>query len=401
MAARAPNIDLSSDVNELNVNRVSADWAIRFYEFTHDLIRKCHVCPLSTTVSALHAIVLSQNDKSAMGCNLNPRARIAHRLHSYAVNQQPRYCDQCARSLVPLTVPHVKRACDVCGKEVHVVEPGEGGKGVRLREGDKFIIPRGWLAMSLDPTKARGRFFRKGVTWFVASLIVPQMPNKSDDLVGVFQMWEDEADKILDSSEKLKHLNVLTDEEDAERAIKIIEKDKDSLEWWALLASMFSHKAREEIEGGGSPETPFWAMRAASAWAMLVYHRDLERHVWTGYKHNQLVYDIASATAKTPAEAEIIKALRPAFENLSEDVLHVWVESESPIGPRLNVSNIDESLLRSLAKYHLSLFERQRRQNELDRDYRSRAWNHRIQGASVVGGLAVAVVTVLKATGVL
>ena len=331
----------------------------------------------------------------------NPRDRLPDHLHFHAVNQPPRYCDLCAKSLVPLTVPHVKRPCDVCGKEVHVAEPGEGGSGVKVRKGDKFVIPQGWLTMSLDPKKASGQFSRNGIAWFVNSLMVPQMPNRAADMVRILQMWEDQADKILDTSEKIEHLDVLNDETDAEKALKIIEKDKHSLEWWAYLVSTLSHHAREQIENGGLPETPFWTMRASSAWAMLVFHRDLEGHIWTGYQHNYLVYDIASATAKTPAEAEVIKTLRPAFENLSEDVLHVWVESDSPIGPRLGVSNVDESLLRSLAKYHLSLFERQRRQGELDRDYRSRAWNHRIQGAGVVGALAVAVVTVLKATGVL
>jgi uncharacterized protein DUF4395 len=53
----------------------------------------------------------------------------------------PRFCDQCGLSLIPLATPHVSRACQTCGKSVHVSEPGEGGKGFKVNTGHTFHIP--------------------------------------------------------------------------------------------------------------------------------------------------------------------------------------------------------------------------------------------------------------------
>jgi hypothetical protein len=82
-----------------------------------------------------------------------------------------RYCDQCALSLIPLAVPHVARTCKTCRKTVHLVEQGEGGVGIKVRQGDSFTIPAGWLTLSLDLRKSPGRFARPGLTWFVQQLL--------------------------------------------------------------------------------------------------------------------------------------------------------------------------------------------------------------------------------------
>lgn len=317
------------------------------------------------------------------------------------MTEQPRFCDQCGKSLVPLSTLYVERPCELCGKTLCLAEPGEGGKGVAIRKGDKVFIPAGWLTLSLDPRKASGRFSRSGLAWFVSTLIIPQMPERTDSTSEALKTWESEADRILGASDKLKHLGNNVSDIRFEDAVSALESDKHSVEWWALLVSTFAHLAQERIASDKTTEAAYFVLRAAVAWAMLVFSRDLEAHVWTGYEHNQLVYDIASASARTPSEARVIHALQPIFENLSEDVLHVWIDSESAIGPKIDVTNVDESILRPLAKYHLSLFERRRRERDLDRDYRLRAWQHRLQGAGVVGGLAVAVATVLKAIGVL
>src|SRR5438874_510270 len=95
--------------------------------------------------------------------------------------EQPRFCDQCGRSLLPLDIPHVARACAECGKKVYLVEPGEEG-GIQIRPGDEFTIPAGWLTMSLDPAKARGRFFRHGVTWYVTQQLTGALPAAPADL---------------------------------------------------------------------------------------------------------------------------------------------------------------------------------------------------------------------------
>src|SRR5438093_8417430 len=86
-----------------------------------------------------------------------------------------RFCEQCGRRLRPLEVPHVERPCSECGRSVYLVEPDEAG-GIRVRQGDKFTVPAGWLTMSLDPARSRGRFFRHGVTWYVTQLFTADLP---------------------------------------------------------------------------------------------------------------------------------------------------------------------------------------------------------------------------------
>lgn len=311
----------------------------------------------------------------------------------------PRYCDQCGRSLRPLDVPHVERPCSECGKSVYVAEPGEGG-GIRVREGDKFTIPAGWLTMSLDPAKSRGRFSRHGVSWFVRQLLIGEMPSSASGLDGLLDRYEREADEVLEASPKLAHLD-LESESDAEKAIEIVKADSDSTEWWAMWMAMMAADIRERLRRGETADAVLSACRLQAARSMLVFKSNLEEHVWTGYRHTQLIYDIASAGARTSQETEAIRALRPIFLNLPEDVLHTWVESGVEIGPRIGVTQVEEPLLRALAEYHLSLFERRRKKHLLGEEQRSRSWSNRIQGAVAATTIAGAVVGLLKATHVL
>lgn len=180
-----------------------------------------------------------------------------------------------------------------------------------------------------------------------------------------------------------------------------MQQDKTSLEWFAFMAGVTARGARKSITEADAAYSALHALRCQGARAMVAYKQQLEEHVWTGYPHTQLIYDIASASAKTPKDAEAIRALRPLFNSLDEDVLHAWVEANADIGPKVGVTGVDEELLKGLAKYHLSLFDRRRREQQLDREHGSRTWADRIQGFSAGVAAAGLVVVVLQATGVL
>ncbi len=307
-----------------------------------------------------------------------------------------KYCDQCGRSIVPLRVPHVERRCSDCGKSVYLVEPGEGGRGIRVREGDHFTIPAGWLTMSLDPSKSTGWLFRPGVSWFVAQLLTGDLPSNDEDVDDYLEKLKANADEILEGSERLAHLN-LESEADAEKAIELLEQDRIAIEWWALLMGTLAAVLIDELEQGASRTSVVCAARMQAAHSMLVFKQSLEEHVWTGYKHTRLIYDIASASARTPEDAEKIQALRPLFSKLDEDVLHAWVEGDVDIAPRIGVTGLDEALLKGLAKYHLSLFERRRQESQLEREHSSSVWSNRIAAAGVGAALATAAIAILSA----
>jgi hypothetical protein len=313
---------------------------------------------------------------------------------------QPRYCDQCARSLVPLDVPHVIRQCESCAKTIHVAEPGESGAGIRVRKGDRFTIPAGWLTVSLDPAKSRGRLARPGISWIVRTVLMDSAPRSVDDLPALLDRWEAEADKALEDSERLQDLD-LSDERGGKAAVERFQDQQDTVEWWALMTDGCAQEAKRRLEQDDPGEAALWAVRAATAWSMLVFHRDLEEHVWTGYKHNAAIYGIARASAQTPAEAESIDAVRPIFEGLREDLLHAWVESGVDIGPRIGVTSVDEKLLKALAKFHLSQFERRRKDRQQGRENRARTWTLVLGGFGAGAAVTTASVALLNALGVL
>jgi hypothetical protein len=69
------------------------------------------------------------------------------------------------------------------------------------------------------------------------------------------------------------------------------------------------------------------------------------------------------------------------------------VESDIEIGPRIKVTSVDEDVLRGLAKYHLSLFERRRREAEFERDRTVNVWANRIAAAAVGATVASIILT--------
>lgn len=232
----------------------------------------------------------------------------------------------------------------------------------------------------------------------MSRLLTDGVPISKDGLDAFLDRYHAQADEVLESSPKLAHLD-LESEEDAGAGWELIEEG--SPEWWATVMGASVLKIREAREAGAVDDAIVATAQLQTAHTMLVYLNQLDEHVWTGYRHMQQVYDIASAAARTPREAELIQALRPTFAKLSEDVLHAWVESGVSIGERIGVTELEEPLLRELARYHLNAFDRRRRDAEIESERRSMMRNNQIAGATAMAAVAGTVVGILKATGVL
>jgi hypothetical protein len=191
-------------------------------------------------------------------------------------------CDQCGRSLTPLLTPHVKRQCEECGKTVYVAEPGEGGRGIVIKEGDQFVIPAGFIRMSLDPRKSTGKFFRPGINWFVRSLYFEGMPNTAEGLDSLLQQYEGQADKVLQDSSLLKDFD-LENAEHGERVFELLKEKDHTPEWWAFVLGAHVHLVRDYIEAGDARKAAHAMGVLANARAMLIFLLDLEETVWRGY----------------------------------------------------------------------------------------------------------------------
>jgi hypothetical protein len=280
------------------------------------------------------------------------------------------------------------------------VEVGEGGKGIRVRTGDRFTIPAGFIKLSLDPSQG-GKLFRPGVAFLVRQLFYAGAPNAVADVSELLETFKKKADSILENSDVLKGLD-LEQQGDADRAFEILQKRKDSREWHALLMGSLAQMAADAIHAG-EPEKAAWAMyHGATAHAItVVTEPTFEQTLWRGYLAGQVVYEAAAAASQTPGEAEAIRELQPLFQKVDEATLHAWVESGLPIGPRIGISSLPEPILAALAKFHLSAFQRKRDEERRGRDDHRFVRDLRVKWASVGVAAAGAVGALLKAFGLI
>jgi hypothetical protein len=315
-------------------------------------------------------------------------------------NLPERFCSHCGLSLIPLDRPHVARSCATCEKTVHVVEPGEGGKGIRVQAGDSFIIPAGSIKLSLDPA-AGGRLFRHGVAFLAKQFIYSSAPNKAEDLARLLDSYAKDADAILKASEHLKDLD-LDSEDGSNRALEILQEKKETRDWYALLLGSFARLAQDSLESGDARQAAWATYHATAAHSMtVILERTFEQTLWRGYLANRVVYEAASAASQTPGEAEALRELEPLFQRLDEATLHAWVESGLPVGPRIGVTSLPEELIVALAKFHLTGFQRRREDERRERDENRFIRDLRVKWTTVGIAATGAVVTLLKALGVL
>src|SRR5439155_24347931 len=129
-----------------------------------------------------------------------------------------------------------------------------------------------------------------------------------------------------------------SDECDAKKAFEKIKENRDSREWHAASMGAFSHSVADAIKDNDALKSAWAGYMLGSMRALTIVTEPLfEQTLWRGYLANQIVYEAAVAASQTPGEAEAIKRLEPLFRNLDEATLHTWVESRSPIGPRIGV----------------------------------------------------------------
>jgi hypothetical protein len=171
---------------------------------------------------------------------------------------------------------------------MHVHEPGKHGRGVKLLNGDSFVIPGDWLKISLNPLETTANLTRYGLNWYAQKIFIEGMPNNSDGLISVLDRIRDGSDNILRNSEMLKGLDI-DDPEHVNEITEILQTSQNSTEWWAILSGKFQNIVRDAI-AENDIEKAVWAM----AWAercrsMLVFKEHLEAVVWMGHSARRLI----------------------------------------------------------------------------------------------------------------
>ncbi|MEN3952276.1 hypothetical protein [Iodidimonas sp. SYSU 1G8] len=271
-------------------------------------------------------------------------------------NKTDRFCSDCGLSLIPLPSPHISKNCETCNRQIFFTRINKDG--IKVEKGERLTIPSGFIRLSLDPSDG-GKLFRPGLSFLIKKMFLSGHPKNGEELDGFLRLVTEDTDNHLSNLPELSGLD-LKIEEDANKAFKILE-DKSNSSYYRVVQASFAEIVKKFV-GASDATNAAWAgyMLGTFRGLSLVSEPLFEQTLWRGYLANQIVYEAAAAAAQTPAEAEAIKKLEPLFRRLDEATLFIWIESNLPIGPRLGVKSLPEEVLRSLAKWHLASYQRER-----------------------------------------
>lgn len=197
-------------------------------------------------------------------------------------------CDKCKDIIERTDIPHTIRVCEGCGRTLHVYEPGEGGKGMRVREGDRFVIPAGWMKLSLNPLKGAGNFTRAGLAWFAELIFLEDLPQTKGAMKEELEGLAELCYEALRTSPILSAYDI-ENPEHANAMIDILKDNRNSVEWWALLVNVYLSVVQDAMKQGDT-ERAIWAMACAERCrSMMVFKEYLEEVVWIGQSARRLI----------------------------------------------------------------------------------------------------------------
>lgn len=269
-----------------------------------------------------------------------------------------KFCPECSLSRLPLSVPYLSKNCH-CGRTVHFIRRDENGKGLQAHDGESLTIPSGAMSFSLANTGG-GRMFRPGLQFFLNQIFVGQMPS-----IGDFAKYVKDTESTLDSTLVATKAGVgidFTTEAGAKEFVDRHEKERQSLEWYIFVTSIYSNLLTAALVENDTLKAAYagYAMGTYRGLS-LVSEKVFEETIWRGYLANGIIGEADAAVGnRSPAEKEALSRLEPLFERLDDVTLSNLAESGLPIGPRINISHLPEDGLLATAKHHVLTRERKR-----------------------------------------
>lgn len=221
---------------------------------------------------------------------------------------------------------------------------GEHGQGIKVNDGDQFVIPPGAITLSLDPA-ANGTFSRGGLLMFIQWLILSGAPEKPADLEQLFKHYEQMPDQCLESSSILIGLNI-HDEKDHKEIWERILKLPNTEEYWAAQMDAYDLDVMKALENNDARRAAWSTYHAVASHTIFqIKGKHFEEILWHGYDQYRFLTRVKQAAAQTPAEISALQRLEPLFDRLDGRGLHTLVDSNLPIAPRLGVSGLREEVL--------------------------------------------------------
>ena len=191
-------------------------------------------------------------------------------------------CDLCVDVIERFDVPHVVKTCSGCGRELHVVVPGDHGIGLRVEAGERICIPEGWLQFSANPLQSRGMFTRYGLESFVASFFLEDLHKCEESYRDQALLYEQQLDAVVNSFPPLEGLDI-NSESDIDRILEVLQDNKSAPAFWAFWSASFMAMAREAIDEGNAVRAAWATAVAERTRSMLVFKQGLEDVVWMGH----------------------------------------------------------------------------------------------------------------------
>ena len=171
---------------------------------------------------------------------------------------------------------------------MRILERGDHGIGIRIKEGDRFTIPAAWLTISAYPLKSRGHLTEAGLKWFAKLIFLGDLPRKADQISDTLDKNDSICTDRLKSSELIHGLDI-ENTDDFEKIFEILKDNQDSAEWFALMFGLFSGAAQDAIREGDAMRAAWAATSAERYRSMLVFKENLEEVVWMGHSAKRLV----------------------------------------------------------------------------------------------------------------
>jgi hypothetical protein len=171
---------------------------------------------------------------------------------------------------------------------MHIVEPGEHGRGINIRQGDRFTIPAGWIKLSLNPLHSTATLTRYGIEDFVGKLFLGEIVSAHDKFEDSLLDLERQTDAIMYAFPPLDGLDI-NNCEHSERILNIMNEYKSTREHWAFWVGKFLAISREAREKQDHIQAA-WAIACAERCrSMMIFKEALEEVVWMGHSAKRIL----------------------------------------------------------------------------------------------------------------
>lgn len=198
-------------------------------------------------------------------------------------------CEKCNGVVEQVDIPHVVKKCPGCERELRVPPtPGPHGRGFTINPGETFSIPGAWIKPAFNPLKSHMRLTRFGVDHLAREYFVGQMPRDEAGYEASASELESRAESMLAAFEPLRGLD-LSNPDDSEKVLKIMQEHQTSAEFWAMLASTYVAAAREAVRSGNPLQAAWAASNAERCRAMIIFKEALEEVVLMGHSAARVV----------------------------------------------------------------------------------------------------------------